>query len=161
MSRPRSFRLYQYQYSPPPKTVSDYSEAEKAEIRSTFRHQAALHAARSRKIAWIVCAFVACGIIVMCSRNGGLRLINFFIPCFVGFVVFALFEKSLLCSACRLDIEWIVTFCPECGGKVKLGGWFTSAQCLSCGKKLFRRRGRSYRIKYCSHCGVLLTEHAI
>jgi len=62
------------------------------------------------------------------------------------------------CPACENHVDnQFGHFCPECGGELSLRRILGGAKCFSCGKVLGTGK-RSYTIKRCTHCGVLLDE---
>jgi hypothetical protein len=68
---------------------------------------------------------------------------------------------KLSCPACRnlIDVNQPVPLCPQCGLGVGVKeGWFSELSCSRCRARLIRarREGRLYRVRHCTHCGVLL-----
>jgi hypothetical protein len=155
MSDYRSFRLYRF--SPPEKTVSDYSEAEREAFREQFKP-----AAKNYKVTTRI--FISIGIVFfvgffISEKNNS--LLSYLMPwLFLGYIVVFisfLLVSSPVCPACKRKVDdRIETFCPECGGRVRPRSFLKSAQCLSCGEDLWRGRRRSFRIRCCTHCGVFL-----
>jgi len=149
-------------YSPPEKTTDDYSEAEKEQFRKSFKRVTA----RSRKFSdTALVALVVCLPLFIFSRNNSFRT-----PVNVGFISIVAFMfvgsviARLTCPACKKAADDTVrSFYPECGGKATSGGLFYAAECPSCGKKLRRsvKGRRLWKIKYCTHCGILLTDEPI
>src|SRR5262249_6255960 len=82
----------------------------------------------------------------------------------VGIIVSQRLLPKLICPACKLDSACEpVRFCPECGSEdLKKKGedpkYFLSwPSCKSCGNTLsVGRRGRHYRIRFCTRCGGFL-----
>ena len=60
------------------------------------------------------------------------------------------------CS-CRLDSSRLDRYCPECGGPP---GLRPASGCMSCGQILVRhfRSGRTWKIRFCTFCGVKLDD---
>jgi hypothetical protein len=75
------------------------------------------------------------------------------------------FIRRVECPAChnRLDFCEVGDYCPDCGSnQIEGDNRLKYPQCNACGKKLFRCGkggiGRSYKIRYCTNCGVFLDE---
>lgn len=153
MSRARSFGFCKY--SPPEKTVADYSEFEKERFRAAFKPIANRH----RIIGFILLGlcFTVFLLSVLLKRD------NWWWFCCV--VLFAIIYSILLgpvCPACKLKVDDAVrAFCPECGGKASEGRFFKAPECLSYGQHLRRGKRRSYKIRCCTHCGVFLDSKGI
>lgn len=66
------------------------------------------------------------------------------------------------CPHCQKNLgDLFGNYCPECLGTLLLGDSRTKASCSSCGKTLRNadgKPGRNFRIRGCSHCGVLLDK---
>ena len=87
-----------------------------------------------------------------------------FIICWLVMVIVAITQSSLECPACHGDLNSreLGSFCPECGAiGLKPSGWFKAAHCDSCGKSLRRGKSRQYRIRACTHCGLILDEKGL
>jgi predicted RNA-binding Zn-ribbon protein involved in translation (DUF1610 family) len=88
---------------------------------------------------------------------------GFLVPAFICWVVglaAIVSAPALLCPACkeRLDRD-VGRYCPECGShELQAGDWLRSPHCLSCGRHLRRHRTRHYKIRACTHCGLILDE---
>jgi hypothetical protein len=149
MSEIRSFRLFQY--SPPEKTAANYSEAEKEQFRSEFSHIARQY--RIYNYVVLIMGVAAFLLLILSKRNDSWYW-------FFSFLALAILYSILfgpVCPACKQRVDGrIRTFCPECGGRVSPGGFCKAPQCLSCGVDLWQRRRRSYKIRFCTHCGVFL-----
>ena len=147
MFKMRSFQLFRY--SPPKKTVADYSEAEKEQFRVAFKPIATRY--RIFGYFFLSLCFVVFAPIVFFKQDKWLWVFVSVIACVFLYSLF--FAPA--CPACELSVDdRIRTFCPECGGKVSPGGFFKAPQCLSCGKDLWWGKRRSYKIRCCTHCGV-------
>ena len=73
---------------------------------------------------------------------------------------------ELGCPACHGNLfsRELGSYCPECGaGSLKPGTWFRSPHCDSCGKSFWRGKGRyyNYKMRACTHCGVMLDERGL
>ena len=70
--------------------------------------------------------------------------------------------RQLICPGCDNLIDAIDRYCPECGGTPLIpGGLFKTPECTVCGKKLRFGKSRSFRIRACTHCGVMLDEQGL
>jgi len=160
MAERPSFELTKY--SPPEKTAADYSEAEKEGFRQLFKPAVARGQTFNNTFLILL---VVCLPLFFFSRHTAFyplfiaTFISIIAVMIVGSIVF-----QLRCPACKKPAEdTIRTFCPECGGKAIPGGLLYAGECASCGKKLRRtvKGRRLWKIKYCTHCGVLLTDTSI
>jgi hypothetical protein len=158
---------------PPAKLVSDYSDSERAQFVKEFE-QIAQGYRRSSKI--VVAGFLSLAflffIFFALGSNGFLPqgfvslLVVLWIGLFFVFFLAALFlaiKYDPICPACRNGVDYALkVFCPECGGrKLVSGGLFKQARCLSCGKVFTRGKGRGYKIRFCTHCGIPLNNKGI
>lgn len=87
-----------------------------------------------------------------------------FFICWLVLVVIAITRSELECPACHGNLvsRQLGSYCPECGvGGLKPGGWFTSPHCNACDKTLRRGKSRQYRIRACTHCGLVLDERGL
>lgn len=89
-------------------------------------------------------------------------------PVFISAAIVMLLKitisPSLECPACHrnLDVRKLGDFCPECGAaNLKPGDLLSSPQCDACGKKLRRRKGRLFKIRACTHCGLFLDDEGV
>jgi hypothetical protein len=67
------------------------------------------------------------------------------------------------CPACHNALDQgLGDYCPECGAR-HASAWrlVHAPSCLSCGKIISRRRGRQYKIRACTHCGVPLDDKGL
>ena len=85
------------------------------------------------------------------------------------FVAFGALGLSFLvrptCPRCHSALDQLGTYCPECGvNGISKGSWLISANCKSCKRSLSfggRSGQRSFRIRVCTHCGVLLDNAGV
>ena len=165
----RSFRL-QRPSAPltPPRTVGDYTPNELAQFKSSFRTTVDAYRHHLRIAGVIVCAVffvigLACVLATFTPHSLTFSLV------FGGFAllwIFALWAfvltRSLRCPACKHQLITLGAFCPECGHpSLTQSGWFGSRSCGHCGKSLSVGKRRNYKIKACSHCGVVLYEQGL
>jgi hypothetical protein len=54
-------------------------------------------------------------------------------------------------------------YCPECGARpLTRGYWWSPRTCAACGRVLrYRKSGRLFKVRYCSHCGCHLHERGL
>jgi hypothetical protein len=166
MKKQHSFRFVNY--SPPQKTVEDYSDAEKKLFKTEFQSTAENYRRGSKFVAVGFFSFVALFITFWVLGANGIisqKFNGFFVICFVVLLITFIFAILILaikhdpiCPACDNAVDRVLkTFCPECGAD----NLFSRTECSSCGKKLFRGKGRRYTIKFCTHCGILLDDKGI
>lgn len=146
----------------PERVVTDYALEDIAEFREQFRPVVDRYRRRWRVAGFGLAAFFLCIISAQALPN---HLFLYFWAagiCLWFFVVFAV-PRTPDCPAChtRLGADF-GAFCPECGSRsLQAGSWFRSPQCSSCGKSMRRRKGRNYKIRACTHCGVMLDERGL
>ena len=147
-----------FNYVPPPKFISDYDASEKAQFQNEFQPKAREYRIYKRIVYGLsVVIFVA----VVISR---MRDVFYWFFGFVGLHTFLYLLFKPACPACRRNVELRVRrFCPECGSsRILRGGFFRFTECDSCRATLRQRKGgRSYKIRYCTHCGVFLDGKGI
>ena len=89
---------------------------------------------------------------------------------FAGVIIgsgFLASRPSLICPACRGSLDQrIVNYCAECGSDRLGTDWLKQPQCRSCGaslKHVLTRRGRkrAYRVRACTHCGLMLDHFGL
>jgi tRNA(Ile2) C34 agmatinyltransferase TiaS len=87
----------------------------------------------------------------------------FFIPVLIFWLVAlgsAMSTPRLVCPGCCNEMERSFgRYCPECGNShLQPGGWFRAPHCRACGKSMRRGKGRHYKIRACTHCGLMLDD---
>lgn len=66
---------------------------------------------------------------------------------------------ALGCPACSKEADsGIDQFCPTCGSDQVKAHRMCGSWCNGCGRRFGAAHCRSYPIRYCSHCGVVLDE---
>jgi hypothetical protein len=91
-------------------------------------------------------------------------IVGAFFICWLFLVIVAITQSELECPACHGNLvsRDLGSFCPECGAAgLKPGGWFKSPRCDFCGKNLRRGKSRQYRIRACTHCGLVLDDRGL
>jgi DNA-directed RNA polymerase subunit RPC12/RpoP len=70
-------------------------------------------------------------------------------------VAMILAHTCLKCPKCAVSLDRTNgPFCPECGSRALSEGRFWSfPACTQCGCTLRNGKGRTFRIRYCNHCG--------
>jgi hypothetical protein len=67
----------------------------------------------------------------------------------------------LECPSCRHDLTRLERYCPRCGAQsVELRPW-RGNRCRACGRGLGVSKTRSFPIRFCTHCGVLVDRKGI
>lgn len=148
----------------PPVVVTDFTAEQAVDFREQFKPLAAHYRRRLRWMVWSIVAAVAA-----CVALAHLLPDTLTVFCFLGGVasfllIGVVFWPTLPpCPACRRQLDNTVgMFCPECGSpSVQPGGWFKPPGCSSCGKGMNSARGRKYKIRACTHCGVMLDEKGL
>jgi len=150
MGEYRSFRLLKY--SPPEKTAANYSESEKNQFQESFKRRARDY--RIFKYVVLGLFLVFAFALIKFSRAEEFYLSLTFVCTYV--FLYLLFRP--LCPACSRNVmAEVKIFCPECGSdRISPGGFMRAKECLSCGEVLRQGKGRSYKVRRCTHCGVFL-----
>lgn len=74
----------------------------------------------------------------------------------------ALFSlPALTCPNCARSCDGFDRFCPVCGQQRLLISRFWGTRCDVCQKTWGSYKYRNYRIRYCTHCGVLLHQAGV
>ena len=142
----------------PTKTVVDYSPARVEEFARQFRPQARRYRLQS-KIGLVGFISIVVGSILLVPTWPLLFPVGLILAA-AFWVIFAIRSDILPpCPACHgfLDARF-GAFCPECGADLVVeeidGGWRV---CRVCRHPLSgAEKGRNYRIRNCTHCGLHL-----
>ena len=160
----KSFRLYfGRRVVLPDRVVADYQPEELARLRAEFR-LLAQHYRRCRCIGAIcVAIFMICVLLFMTFPKYEFYYGVCAFTSWLAGILLAIGSPVPNCPACHNALDQgIDTYCPECGAHaIQRDGWFTAPSCLSCRKKLTRRKTRHYTIRACTHCGVMLDDKGI
>ena len=146
-------------------SATKYSPGQLAQFRATFKPQAERYRLRSNLFlpAYFLC-FGGATLLRFCP--GWTRLIPIAVLC-AGIVLLlvAMFTSMPHCPACDSKlVGGIATHCPECGSASVIqtrGGMFQAHQCQACGKMLRCGKGRTFQIRACTHCGVVLDDNGL
>lgn len=153
----------------PAREASDYSAKDRSRLRETFSFIATDYRRHTRIAMCAVVGGIALSIPIGMVIVMGLS--NSLIPWFaIPFVVCWLIvlgamvsAPRLVCPGCSNEIEGSFgRYCPECGSQqLRPGGVFRSPRCTGCGKSMRRGRGRHYKIRACTHCGLMLDDRGL
>ncbi len=157
----KPFRFYlTYQPDRPTKTVADYSPDELDRFVHAF--------GRSREMIrrWNWRLFVVFGIALTVTAMlcvPGDLWIEWSAAFVICFLVIITLWKFPHCPACRNELEAVVgPYCPECGERaLQRAGWLPIRTCTACGIAISPRKGRNFRVRNCSICGVKVDENGI
>jgi hypothetical protein len=160
----RSFRLSSETLMPPQRYASDFSAEELSHFREIFRPLAERYRRHLRTACIVLGLSFACILFgfVMPKTLFPWFLGGFFI-CWLTLLLLISLSPVPDCPSChnRLD-RGFGAYCPECGARaLHPGGWLRAGQCSSCGRAMRRGKSRSYRIRACTHCGVMLDERGL
>ncbi len=160
----KSFRLYRGpSASVPTQLASDLSFEEQMRLQQAFRPAVARYRLHKQVAFFALLGFAGC--ISAFMFLGGVLHVRWVSWCFLPAVVCWLAGAAamvtapkLLCPSCRNDLEYrFGPYCPECGeAALRRGAWFRGTDCVSCGKTLRFGKGRRYKIRACTYCGLLL-----
>jgi hypothetical protein len=146
----------------PARVVTNYEAAELMKFRETFASAGEAYARSGLRMLACFGLAVAFFFAMFYSPDGLKEW--FLLPfgvCFVG-VLLSLKGLRRACPACRnvLDEGPFGQYCPQCGSpKLEQPDLFRPPRCGACGQTMRRRRrGRHYKIRACTHCGVMLDE---
>ncbi len=68
---------------------------------------------------------------------------------------------KLDCTSCGCATDVLAGYCPSCGEDGLVADRWRGTICGSCKRALGRYKTRTYRIRFCTHCGVLLSRRGI
>jgi hypothetical protein len=167
----RSFRFY-LRYRPelvtPPKRREEYSPEELAAFQCEFQR---LWKLRKRRLLPVYVGLGVCAVGMIASLVfGGDRrpvVVLTFMLVFLGTIAYmALFVGFPRCPACTNETDeypgQYCHFCPACGGTaIGPAAWATAPECQTCGIALRFGKGRDFKIRFCTSCGVKLDESGI
>ena len=164
---------------PVTKKVSDYTEKELKQFYEQFVPLAQRHRHLNLRLKIIMAlsfgliiifGIVLWGIVLNNFENipEWLPAIMLFLVLLLPLIVYILFVAIPLsrldkCPSCNnhLSLTKLGDYCPECGkSQFDKSNWVLGPKCKDCGKWLkYDKRGRHYKIRFCTHCGVFLDEN--
>ena len=145
--------------------ASDYSSDEIVQFRRDFRPVAVVY--RRHRRAGDVCFLLAMGFLLAGGFFSFVFHQNFmpgfaipFLLCLGVWFWILMTTPKLVCPGCSKDMEHSKgEYCPECGSKsLEAPGLFRVAHCKACGKSM---HGRRYKIRACTHCGLMLDDQGL
>ena len=161
----KSFRFYpSNSVIPPSRLASDCSEDEKKRFQQEFAPVAEQSRRMRLLVLFPILGFMGCILSGFFMRGLPAWLWVPVILCWLIGMGIMFTAPALTCPACLNRIEQtFARFCPDCGSDgVKPGDWCSPAQCPTCGKTFRRgRHGFSYRLRHCTHCGLMLDEKGL
>ncbi len=161
----KSFRLYTSEpIAVPQRLAPDMPPDERARLREAFRPSARRYRRVGRIELGIFSAaigFVLLGMMLPKPLSGW--MLAGFMTCWCAILATFLLSPSLACPACANKLEQgFGPFCPECGaGALGPAGFFRAPHCAACGRDMRRGKGRHYRIRACTHCGLWLDDKGL
>jgi hypothetical protein len=166
----KSFRLYR---EPPPQRPARFaaglSDEERTQLQCAFDPVAAKYRLQEQIARYAGLGFVG-SIVVFIFFGGMLHAISAdwcFVPAMICWLIAfgALATRPrLTCPNCNNDMAYrFGPYCPECGDDVLAPSrWFMNTKCAACGKSLrCSKGGRRYKIRACTHCGLMVDEKGL
>ena len=159
-----ALRLFKPTINVPAREVTDYSEDECLCFRDAFTSIATDYRFHAR-ISYIGIGGFAVGILLAALLPKTI-LPWLFIPIVVFWFVAlggALTAQPLICPGCSNDMEHSFgKYCPACGSaSLEPSTFFRRPRCLTCGKSMGGGKGGHYKIRACTHCGLMLDERGL
>jgi hypothetical protein len=147
----------------PARLVADYSAEERSLLREAFSPIAANYR-RHQQIAMCgVVGIVISVLVAILFRELGPWLV-FPLALFWLFAACVMWSApGLVCPGCRNPMNrGFGRYCPECGSEpLQPGNWFRPPRCITCGKCLRGAKRRRYKIRSCTHCGLMLDDAGV
>jgi hypothetical protein len=154
------------------KEVGDYSADELKRFRGVFAADLRQSKAKEQRYAHPLLAVLLVGLAaIICASLlsqppiAWLFDLGFFVFAagMVAVVVVAYSLPKLKCPACHSFFSGeLGRYCPECGSaSLELKGWLNTPHCNSCKKDLRGGKGRNFKYKTCTHCGVFLDDKGL
>ena len=148
-------------YEKPSRFVTDYTTNEVARFQEEYRPLAAQYRRRKRIAGIGAAVFCVCLLLGMILPKT--MFIYFWAAAMSSWFFFAFTMKRVpKCPGCHNPPDaGFGAFCPDCGQRTlePNDSWFYwSPKCRSCGKRMKSGKSRSYKIRNCTHCGLMLDE---
>jgi hypothetical protein len=164
----KPYKLLELKPFVPIRTVKDYSDEEQLEFQNTFKPVAEKYRRRRERgrkwgMAFMVLIFVG---FVIAAINPRPFIWLWLAAIITWLIALVTSHTKLLCPACQNKVnDGYGTFCPQCGKTLKRYGVLQSVEnvkCAWCGILLGKaKKGRNYRIRLCTYCGVTLDPTGI
>ena len=146
-----------------------YSAADRTQFRTAFAPVAATYRRNRRIGAYAVVAWVGSFLLPRILPEPASSWLTswLFLPLILLFVlgiVAAWRSRRLICPGCTQNLEvGLGPYCPECGsGELQPGSFLKPPHCPACDRSLKQKNHRRlYRIRACTHCGLMLDEQGL
>jgi predicted RNA-binding Zn-ribbon protein involved in translation (DUF1610 family) len=156
----RSFQLYRKPLVEPIRYVNDYTPEERGRLHEAFQQVAAKYRRHIGTALAAAVGFAGCCILGAALREPAIGWLA--MVCWLVALCASVTSPPLVCPGCDNRIETINRYCPDCGGaRVVRHSIFKAPECTACGKMLRTHRYRTYRMRFCTHCGILLDEKGL
>jgi DNA-directed RNA polymerase subunit RPC12/RpoP len=163
----KSFRIYRREpFQTPERCAPDYSDEELNCLREEFREPAARYRRNLHLFILVLALLFAAFFVIVwkfphANDAKGVSILFAIFAVVLGFDVVCPEPK---CPGCQNNVltKKVGDFCPECGSRsLTKPKWFGRPSCSACGKHLRLHKGRLYRIRACTHCGVWLDDQGL
>jgi hypothetical protein len=154
--------------SAPPGVDHQYWPRERTPFLHQFRPTAERYRRRKRTVLYLLVGFLLGGFLLMyvnvsvAVTGWGLILLT---AVLLGAVLTFFFGLRLRCPACSKRLEPAKgPYCPQCGSDQFGHSVHDDPYCPSCNSTIAEEDGdssRSYKIRGCTHCGVMLDEMGV
>jgi len=164
----KSFRLYRPPLPMPAQPAADLSPEEWTRLQQAFLPLAVRYRRWHRMSSYALFGFLG-SVAAFMFFGGGLHVPSpewFLLPALICWMVLLgllLSAPSLVCPGCGNDMEYgFGRYCPECGAEgLHRARGLRNTKCAACGKTLRFHKGRRYKIRTCTHCGLALDEEGL
>jgi hypothetical protein len=159
-----ALRLFKSAINVPAREVADYSEDECLCFRDAFSSIAAKYRFHARiSYVGVGGGFVTFFLTTLLPKTAIPWPFISFIICWLVALGGALTAPPLICPGCCNDIEHSFgKYCPECGSaSLEPSTFFHRSRCLTCRKSMGGGKGRHYKIRACTHCGLMLDQRGL
>ena len=134
------------------------------DFTSQFQPIAEEYRRKEKRRTKVIIYFVVCCLlgIIVGNVDSYLLKVLWYLNFLAIIILFAASWYKPLCPSCHSDVVAALgTYCPECGGTLQQVGALRGFECAGCGLRPSRNRGRNYKVRWCSSCGVKLDEAGI
>jgi hypothetical protein len=164
----KAFRVYTPERFVTGKTARDYTAFELFRFREEFARIAEKYEQGTRVYRMAAGVFLFGNALCFAAVAGGSTTplpLLFLVPGLLMIPVAVLRARGvkLCCPACTRNLvaNDFGEFCPGCGGGIKFSRLLGMPECLECGLKPRYRKGRRFKIRACTYCGVKLHEEGV